>query len=83
MASEDHNGGKQYLRFRFIPGVSLTAICLISFPALLLAISLLNHAIIPALLFGFVFLLLVFRLSEDYGRAYLLAKKVVKKQADC
>ena len=83
MAAEDHNGGKQYLRFRFIPGISLTAICLISFPALLLTISLLNNAIIPALLFGSVFLLLVFRLLEDYGRAYLSAKKVVNKQADC
>ena len=83
MASEDHNGGKQYLRFKFIPGISLTAVCLISFPALLLVISLLNHSIIPALLFGSVCLLLVFRLLEDYGRAFLSARNAAKKQADC
>jgi hypothetical protein len=83
MASEDHNGGKQYLRFRFNPGISLTAVCLISFPALLLTISLFHNAIIPALLFGSVFLILIFRLLEDYGRAYLSVKKVVNKQADC
>jgi hypothetical protein len=43
----------------------------------------LNHAVIPSILFGSIFLLLVFRLLEDYGRAYLSAKKVVKKHAGC
>lgn len=82
MAAEDHNGGKQYLRFRIVPGISLTAICLLSFPAFLLMISLLNKTIIPAFVFGSIFLVLVFRLSEDYGRAYSAAKNVVKKQSD-
>jgi len=83
MAAEDHNGGRQYLRFRFVPGISLTAICLISFPAFLLVISILNKAIVPAILFGSIFLILVFRLSQDYGRAYLATRNMVKKQADC
>jgi O-antigen biosynthesis protein len=82
MAAEDHNGGKQYLRFRIVPRISLTAICLMSFPAFLLVISLLNKTIIPALVFGAIFLVLIFRLSEDYGRAYSAAKDVVKKQSD-
>ena len=80
MAAEDHAEGKQFLRFRFTPRLSLTAIFLVSFQIFLLTIAILNSVIVPALVFGGIFLILFSRILEDYGRAYLAAKTVVKKQ---
>ncbi|HKZ66097.1 MAG TPA: glycosyltransferase family 2 protein, partial [Chitinophagaceae bacterium] len=80
MAAEDHEGGKQFLRFRFVPRLSLTAIFLLSFQAILLTIALVNNAMIPAMVFSCIFLILLIRILGDYGRAYLAVKTVVKKQ---
>ena len=82
MAAEDHNEGRQYLRFRFVPRISLTAIFLIAFPGFFLVVAASYYSIVPSVLFASVFLLLLFRIAEDYGRAYLSAREVVKKQAD-
>ena len=81
MAAEDHEGGKQFLRFRFVPKLSLTAIFLLSFHAVLLTIALLNNAIIPAMIFACIFLILLIRVLEDFGKAYEAAK-IVKKQSE-
>ena len=82
MAAEDHNGGKQYLRFRFVPRISVTAIFLISFPALLLAVSLVNMAFIPAILFGSIVLIFFIRLSRDFGSSFRAVKEIVNRQSD-
>ena len=47
MAAEDHNEGRQFLRFRFIPRLSLTAIFLLAFVSFRLTIALANEALIP------------------------------------
>jgi hypothetical protein len=82
MAAEDHEGGKQFLRFRFVPRLSLTAIFLLSFQAILLTIALVNNTTIPAIVFACIFLILLIRILEDYGRAYVAVKTVVKKQSE-
>jgi len=82
MAAEDHEGNKQYLRFRFVPRLSLTAAFLLSFQAVLLTIALMNDATTPALVFACIFLILLTRVLEDFGRAYLAVKTVVKKQSE-
>jgi O-antigen biosynthesis protein len=80
MAAEDHKGGRQYLRFRFVPRLSLTATFLLSFQAVLLTIALVYSALIPAMVFASILLILLTRVLEDFGRAYLAVKTVVKKQ---
>ena len=82
MAAEDHEGGKQFLRFRFVPKFSLTAIFLLSFQAVLLTIALINNAGTPAMVFACIFLILFIRVLEDFGRAYQAVKIAVKKQSD-
>jgi glycosyltransferase involved in cell wall biosynthesis len=80
MASEDHKQGRQYLRFRFVPKLSLTAIFLLSFQAIFLAIASIYKALIPAIVFACIFLILLTRALEDFGRAYTAVKSVVRKQ---
>src|SRR5688572_6489065 len=82
MAAEDHKEGRQYLRFRVEPKLSLTAIFLLSFQAILLVIVLMYHALIPAIAFAGIFLILLTRALEDFGRAYTAIKTVVRKQDD-
>ena len=82
MAAEDHAEGKQFLRFRFAPRLSLTALFLVSFQLFLLLIAILNNVVVPAFVFGGIFLLLFGRILGDYGRAYLAAKTVIKKQKE-
>lgn len=82
MAAEDHAEGKQFLRFRFAPRLSLTALFLISFQVFLLIIAIMNNVVIPAIVFGGIFLLLFSRILGDYGRAYLAATTVIKKQKE-
>ncbi|WP_276502540.1 glycosyltransferase [Terrimonas pollutisoli] len=80
MAAEDHNEGRQFLRFRFTPRLSLTAMCLLFFVTTLLTTALAYGSAIPAIIFGVVFFLLSLRILEDYGRAYYIIKTVVKNQ---
>ena len=80
MAAEDHAEGKQFLRFRFSPRLSLTALFLVSFQLFLLVIAIINSLVIPAIVFGGIFLILFGRILEDYGRAYLALKTVAKEQ---
>ncbi len=80
MAAEDHNEGRQFLRFRFTPRLSLTALFLLFFVTTLLATALVYESFIPAIIFGIVFFLLSLRILEDYGRAYYIIKTVVKTQ---
>jgi len=80
MAAEDHKEGRQYLRFRFEPRLSLTAIFLLCFQVVLLAIVLVYNALIPAIVFVGILLILLTRVMQDIGRAFLAVKSVAKKQ---
>jgi glycosyltransferase involved in cell wall biosynthesis len=80
MAAEDHEGGRQFLRFRISPNLSLIAVFLLSFQAILAIISLWQGVMIPAVFFACLFIVLITRLLEDFGRAYMSVKAVVKKQ---
>lgn len=78
MAAEDHNEGRQFLRFRFIPRLSLTAFFLLLFVISLLTLALVYKAVIPAIVFGVVVMVLALRVLEDYGRAYYIIKSAIK-----
>ncbi|MDB5121554.1 MAG: glycosyl transferase, family 2 [Sphingobacteriales bacterium] len=82
MAAEDHKQGKQLLRFRFVPKLSFLAIIPLWILIFIFAVALMDNYWIPQVVFGLLLLILLVRISGDFGSCYSILKAAAIKQSE-
>lgn len=80
MAAEDHAGGKQYLRFRLEPRLTLRSKYLLFFLLILMAIAFVDKAVVPLAIVGFLSLVLLARGVIDCSIATAICTETIEKQ---